>query len=484
MPIQILMPALSPTMTEGSIVRWLKAEGDQIKSGDLLAEIETDKATMELEAVDEGVLGKILYQEGSEGVEVNKPIALLLEEGEEASTLEDSDMGVEQVSTLDENSSTKVDLEVPREAQSEVNVTSIEDTTEQSNKSTELPPDTENDKSPVTHKVTSDGLSSEITVREALGNAIAEEMRRDPEIFMMGEEIGEYQGAYKVSQGLLEEFGDKRIIDTPITEHGMTGLGVGAAFGGLKPIVEFMTFNFAMQAMDQIVNSAAKTRYMSGGQMSLPIVFRGPNGAAAGVAAQHSQCFASWFSHIPGLKVVSPWSGADAKGLLKSAIRDPNPVIFLEHELLYGEKFIVPDDQEYNIPLGSANVEKIGGDVTVISYSRMVQVALEAADILAGDGIEVEVINLRTLRPLDVDTIISSLKKTNRIVSLEEGWPVAGLGAEISAIVMEKGFDYLDAPVVRVCGADVPMPYAQNLEAEYLPDVKQLVNAINSVCYR
>jgi pyruvate dehydrogenase E1 component beta subunit len=327
-------------------------------------------------------------------------------------------------------------------------------------------------------------LSSEITVREALGNAIAEEMRRDPEIFMMGEEIGEYQGAYKVSQGLLEEFGEERIIDTPITEHGMTGLGVGAAFGGLKPIVEFMTFNFAMQAMDQIVNSAAKTRYMSGGQMSLPIVFRGPNGAAAGVAAQHSQCFASWFSHIPGLKVVSPWSGADAKGLLKSAIRDPNPVIFLEHELLYGEKFTVPDDQEYTTPIGVANVEKIGGDVTVISYSRMVQVALEASDILASEGIEVEVINLRTLRPLDIDTIISSLKKTNRIVSLEEGWPVAGIGAEISAIVMEKGFDYLDAPVVRVCGADVPMPYAQNLEAEYLPDVKQLVNAINSVCYR
>ena len=484
MPIQILMPALSPTMTEGAIVSWLKAEGDQIKSGDLLAEIETDKATMELEAVDEGVLGKILYKEGSEGVAVNEPIALLLEEGEEPSTIEDVNMGAEQVSASEGNSLNEVDLEVPGEAQSEVNVPSVEDTTEQSNKSMELATDPEKNKSSVAHKKTANGLSSEITVREALGNAIAEEMRRDPEIFMMGEEIGEYQGAYKVSQGLLEEFGDKRIIDTPITEHGMTGLGVGAAFGGLKPIVEFMTFNFAMQAMDQIVNSAAKTRYMSGGQMSLPIVFRGPNGAAAGVAAQHSQCFASWFSHIPGLKVVSPWSGADAKGLLKSAIRDPNPVIFLEHELLYGEKFTVPDNQEYTIPLGSANVEKIGGDVTVISYSRMVQVALEAADILAGDGIEVEVINLRTLRPLDVDTIISSLKKTNRIVSLEEGWPVAGLGAEISAIVMEKGFDYLDAPVVRVCGADVPMPYAQNLEAEYLPDVKQLVNAINSVCYR
>ena len=484
MPIQILMPALSPTMTEGSIVSWLKAEGDQIKSGDLLAEIETDKATMELEAVDEGVLGKILYKEGSEGVAVNEPIALLLEEGEEPSTIEDVNMDAEQVSASEGNSSNEVNLEVPGEAQSEVNVPSIEDTTEQNNKSTELATEPEKNESSVTHKKTSDSLASEITVREALGNAIAEEMRRDPEIFMMGEEIGEYQGAYKVSQGLLEEFGDKRIIDTPITEHGMTGLGVGAAFGGLKPIVEFMTFNFAMQAMDQIVNSAAKTRYMSGGQMSLPIVFRGPNGAAAGVAAQHSQCFASWFSHIPGLKVVLPWSGADAKGLLKSAIRDPNPVIFLEHELLYGEKFTVPDDQEYTTPIGVANVEKIGGDVTVISYSRMVQVALEASDILASEGIEVEVINLRTLRPLDIDTIISSLKKTNRIVSLEEGWPVAGIGAEISAIVMEKGFDYLDAPVVRVCGADVPMPYAQNLEAEYLPDVKQLVNAINSVCYR
>ena len=320
--------------------------------------------------------------------------------------------------------------------------------------------------------------------REALREAMNEEMRNDKDIFILGEEVAEYNGAYKVTQGMLDEFGPERVIDTPIAENGFAGIAIGAAMNGLKPIVEFMTFNFAMQAMDQIVNSAAKTRYMSGGQMSLPIVFRGPNGAAAGVAAQHSQCFASWFSHIPGLKVVSPWSGADAKGLLKSAIRDPNPVIFLEHELLYGEKFRVPDDQEYTIPLGSANVEKIGGDVTVISYSRMVQVALEAADILAGDGIEVEVINLRTLRPLDVDTIISSLKKTNRIVSLEEGWPVAGLGAEISAIVMEKGFDYLDAPVVRVCGADVPMPYAQNLEAEYLPDVKQLVNAINSVCYR
>jgi len=428
MPIQILMPALSPTMTEGKLAKWLKSEGDAVSSGDVIAEIETDKATMEVEAVDEGVLGKILVPEGTEAVAVNSPIALLLEEGEDASALEGA---------------------------------------------AAAPPEPEYSGPMVTQ-----------TVRESLRDGMAEEMRRDGDVFVMGEEVAEYQGAYKVTQGLLDEFGSGRIIDTPITEHGFAGLGLGAAFGGLKPIVEFMTFNFAMQAIDQIINSAAKTLYMAGGQMGAPIVFRGPNGAAARVAAQHSQCYASWYAHCPGLKVVSPWSGTDAKGLIKAAVRDPNPVIVLENEIMYGQTFDVPEDPEFVLPIGRAKIERAGGDVTITAFSRMVGVALEAAETLAGEGIQAEVINLRTLRPLDTETIVSSLMKTNRIVNVEEGWPVAGMGSEIAAIAMDQAFDYLDAPVSRVCGADVPMPYAANLEQLALPQPQDVAAAAKAVCYR
>ena len=429
---QVLMPALSPTMTEGKLAKWLKNEGDEVAPGDVIAEIETDKATMEMEAVDEGVLGKILVAEGSEGVAVNTPIAVILEEGEDASAID----------------------------------------------TTSPPPQPENDPAPAQ------------TARPVEAPAPAapppppEEMRRDDTVFLMGEEVAEYQGAYKVSQGLLEEFGAKRVIDTPITEHGFAGLGVGAAFGGLRPVVEFMTFNFAMQAMDHLINSAAKTLYMSGGQMGCPIVFRGANGAAAGVAAQHSQCYASWYAHVPGLHVIAPYSGEDAKGLLKSAIRDPNPVVFLENEILYGQNFDVPTDPEYVIPIGKAKIERAGDDVTIISYSRMVGVALEAAETLAEEGIHAEIINLRSLRPLDIDTIVASIKKTNRVVSVEEGWPVAGMGSEIAAITMERAFDYLDAPVTRVCGEDVPMPYATNLEAAALPQPNNIVAAAKAVLYR
>jgi len=451
MPIEVLMPALSPTMTEGTLARWVKSEGDQIASGDVLAEIETDKATMEVEAVDEGTIGKLLVAEGTEGVAVNTPIALLLEDGEDAASLEapaapaaaPAPNGADAVPAA----AAPVEARPPAEAEWS-------------------------------------GPTVSMTVREALRDAMAEEMRTSPEIFLMGEEVAEYQGAYKVSQGLLEEFGAKRVIDTPITEHGFTGLGVGAAFMGLRPIIEFMTFNFAMQAIDQIINSAAKTLYMSGGQMGAPIVFRGPNGAAARVAAQHSQCYASWYAHCPGLKVIAPWSAADAKGLLKSAIRDPNPVIFLENEILYGQSFDVPEDPDYTVPIGRAKVLRPGTDVTIVAFSIMVGKALEAAESLAAEGIQAEVIDLRTIRPLDVETIVSSVQKTNRIVSCEEGWPQSGVGSEIAALMMEHAFDHLDAPVARAASADVPMPYAANLERLALPQAEQIVEAAKAVCYR
>ena len=442
MTIEILMPALSPTMEEGTLSKWLVNEGDSISSGDLIAEIETDKATMEVEAVDDGKIGQLLVAEGTEGVKVNTPIALLVDTNESPhATIKDI--------------ADKPYLEKEK-----------------------IPSKPTNDK-----PISIEANSSLITVREALRNAMAEEMRADKSVFVMGEEVAEYQGAYKVTQGLLDEFGDKRVYDTPITEHGFAGIGIGAAFGNLKPIVEFMTFNFAMQAMDQIINSAAKTLYMSGGQMGCPIVFRGPNGAASRVAAQHSQCYASWYAHCPGLKVVSPWSSKDAKGLLKSAIRDPDPVIFLENEVMYGQSFSCPDDDNFTLPIGKANIEKEGNDVTIIAFSIMVGKSLEAAEILKDKNINAEVINLRTLRPLDIDTIIESVKKTNRVVTCEEGFPFSGIGAEISALITEKAFDWLDAPVVRVTGKDVPMPYAANLEKLALPQVDDIVSASVQVCY-
>ena len=442
MTIEILMPALSPTMEEGTLSKWLVNEGDSISSGDLIAEIETDKATMEVEAVDDGKIGQLLVAEGTEGVKVNTPIALLVDTNESPhATIKDI--------------ADKPYLEKEK-----------------------IPSKPTNDK-----PISIEANSSLITVREALRNAMAEEMRADKSVFVMGEEVAEYQGAYKVTQGLLEEFGDKRVYDTPITEHGFAGIGIGAAFGNLKPIVEFMTFNFAMQAMDQIINSAAKTLYMSGGQMGCPIVFRGPNGAASRVAAQHSQCYASWYAHCPGLKVVSPWSSKDAKGLLKSAIRDPDPVIFLENEVMYGQSFSCPDDENFTLPIGKANIEKEGNDVTIVAFSIMVGKSLEAAEILEDKNINAEVINLRTLRPLDIDTIIESVKKTNRVVTCEEGFPFSGIGAEISALITEKAFDWLDAPVVRVTGKDVPMPYAANLEKLALPQVDDIVSASKRVCY-
>ena len=443
MTIEILMPALSPTMEEGTLSKWLVNEGDSISSGDLIAEIETDKATMEVEAVDDGKIGQLLVAEGTEGVKVNTPIALLVDTNESPhATIKDI--------------ADKPYLEKEK-----------------------IPSKPTNDK-----PISIEANSSLITVREALRNAMAEEMRADKSVFVMGEEVAEYQGAYKVTQGLLDEFGDKRVYDTPITEHGFAGIGIGAAFGNLKPIVEFMTFNFAMQAMDQIINSAAKTLYMSGGQMGCPIVFRGPNGAASRVAAQHSQCYASWYAHCPGLKVVSPWSSKDAKGLLKSAIRDPDPVIFLENEVMYGQSFSCPDDDNFTLPIGRANIEKEGNDLTIIAFSIMVGKSLEAAEILKDKKINAEVINLRTLRPLDIDTIIESVKKTNRVVTCEEGFPFSGIGAEISALITEKAFDWLDAPVVRVTGKDVPMPYAANLEKLALPQVDDIVSASAQVCYK
>ena len=454
MTIEIKMPALSPTMTEGRLSRWLVSQGDTVSSGDVIAEIETDKATMEVEAIDEGVVGQIVVSEGTDGVSVGAVIAVLLEDGE-------TEVGAISSDTAPAPSPS-VSEAAPAPA---------------------LPAQPVQPSSPASEPDWT-GSSTTMTVREALRDAMAEEMRSDERVFVMGEEVAEYQGAYKVTQGLLDEFGASRVIDTPITEHGFTGLGVGAAFGELRPVIEFMTFNFSMQAIDQIINSAAKTLYMSGGQMGCPIVFRGPNGAASRVAAQHSQCFASWYAHCPGLKVVSPWSAADAKGLLKAAIRDPNPVIFLENEVMYGQSFEVPDADDWVVPIGKAKIVRPGADVTITAFSIMVGKALEAAEALAEIGIDAEVIDLRTIRPLDTETILNSVRKTNRLISCEEGFPYAGIGSELAMQVMEGAFDYLDAPVMRVTGKDVPMPYAANLEALALPQAQDIIEAAKAACYR
>ncbi len=467
MPTEILMPALSPTMEKGNLAKWLKKEGDTVKSGDVIAEIETDKATMEVEAVDEGTLGKILVPEGTNDVAVNTPIAMILADGEDAAALKGSQAAPPKLPVAEFAPPAakiepvqKVETPVPAAAKPPAAAATPE---------AEVPEGTE--------LVT-------MTMREALRDAMAEEMRRDPDVFVMGEEVAEYQGAYKVTQGLLEEFGPRRVIDTPITEHGFAGVGIGAAFDGLKPIVEFMTFNFAMQAIDQIINSAAKTPYMSGGQVKVSIVFRGPNGPASRVAAQHSQDYSSWYSHIPGLKVVAPSTAADAKGLLKAAIRDPNPVIFLENEMLYGHSSPVPKLDDYVLPIGRARIVRAGNDVTIVAWSMGMTYALKAAEELAKDNIDAEVIDLRTIKPMDTATIIESVKKTGRIVTVEEGWKQSGVGAEIAACLIEEAFDYLDAPVMRVCGKDVPMPYAANLEKLALPSVAEVVAAVKAVTYR
>jgi len=460
MATELLMPALSPTMEEGTLAKWLVKEGDTVSSGDILAEIETDKATMEFEAVDEGTIGKILVDEGTEGVKVNTPIAVILEEGEDASAADNvSSESSQAAEEPEEKPSAPAAAKPEAEAPTELMVDSSPD----------WPEGTEMVKS---------------TVREALRDAMAEEMRNDENVFLMGEEVAEYQGAYKVSQGLLDEFGDKRVIDTPITEHGFTGIGVGAAFGGLRPIVEFMTFNFAMQAIDQIINSAAKTLYMSGGQMGAPIVFRGANGAAARVGAQHSHDYAAWYSQVPGLKVAMPYSAADAKGLLKSAIRDPNPVVFLENEILYGRSFEVPKLDDFTVPFGKAKIWREGEDVTLVSFGIGMQYALEAAEKLAEDGISAEVVDLRTLRPMDTASVIKSVMKTNRCVTVEEGFPVCSIGSYISSVLMQEAFDYLDAPVITCTGKDVPMPYAANLEKHALITTDEVIEAVKKVTYR
>jgi pyruvate dehydrogenase E1 component beta subunit len=464
MPIDVLMPALSPTMEKGNLAKWLKKEGDSVKSGDIIAEIETDKATMEVEATDEGTMGKILVAEGTADVAVNTPIAIILSEGETSADIKAA------------KPASKPKAEKPAESAAPAKA-------EKSEPAPKAPD------APVS-QVAADASIPEgtemvsMTMREALRDAMAEEMRRDGDVFVMGEEVAEYQGAYKVTQGLLQEFGPKRVIDTPITEHGFAGLGVGAALAGLKPVVEFMTFNFAMQAMDQIINSAAKTLYMSGGQMTCSIVFRGPNGAASRVAAQHSQDYSAWYSSVPGLKVVAPSNAADAKGLLKAAIRDPNPVIFLENEILYGHSSPVPKLDDYVVPIGKAKIAREGKDVTIVAWSMGMNYAMKAADELAKDGIEAEVIDLRTLRPLDTETIVESVKKTGRAVTIEEGWQQSGVGAEVAARIMEQAFDYLDAPVTRVSAKDVPMPYAANLEKLALPSVAEVVEAVKAVTYR
>ncbi len=467
MSIDIQMPALSPTMEEGTLTKWLVKEGDAVKSGDMLAEIETDKATMEVEAIDEGVVGKILVAEGAQNVAVGTVILQLLEDGE----------GVDVLSVPKVISSEAVTAPIEPAQQDEKGPRIRGD--ERSVLDTVAPVQS----TPIEIDVPPGTAMVETSVRDALRDAMAEEMRRDERVFIMGEEVAEYQGAYKVTRELLQEFGAKRVIDTPITEHGFAGIGVGAAMGGLRPIVEFMTWNFAMQAIDHIINSAAKTLYMSGGQMRCPIVFRGPNGAASRVGAQHSHDYSSWYANVPGLKVVAPYDAADAKGLLKSAIRDPNPIVFLEHEMMYGEIMDVPDMDDYLVPIGKCLVRRVGSDVTITAHSRMVGRALEAADILAGEGISAEVIDLRTIRPLDSDTIIKSVKKTNRIVCAEEGWGQSGIGAEIAARVMEQAFDYLDAPPARVFQKDVPLPYAGNLEALSLPNAGDVVAASKGVCY-
>jgi pyruvate dehydrogenase E1 component subunit beta len=466
MPIQVLMPALSPTMEKGNLAKWLKKEGEPIKSGDVIAEIETDKATMEVEATDEGTLGKILIPEGTADVAVNTPIATILADGESAADLGKASAPAQAAKAAESAPPAEAKAEAPQP---------------KAEKAPAAPPAAVAEPDP---EVPAGTEMITQTIREALRDAMAEEMRRDPDVFIMGEEVAEYQGAYKVTQGLLQEFGARRVIDTPITEHGFTGVGVGAAMSGLKPIVEFMTFNFAMQAIDQIINSAAKTLYMSGGQMGCSIVFRGPNGAAARVAAQHSQDYSAWYSQIPGLKVIAPFSAADYKGLLKAAIRDPNPVIFLENEVLYGHTGQVPKLDDYVIPIGKARIVRSGKDVTLISWSNGMTYALKAADELAKENIEAEVIDLRTLRPMDTETIIASVKKTGRAVTVEEGWQQSGVGAEIAARIMEHAFDYLDAPVARVSGKDVPMPYAANLEKLALPSVAEVVQAAKAVAYR
>jgi pyruvate dehydrogenase E1 component beta subunit len=462
---QILMPALSPTMEEGKLAKWLVKVGDVVKSGDVLAEIETDKATMEVESVDEGTVKEILIEEGTEGVKVNTPIALVLAEGEEVG---EGNRPAAQASSSDpEGESAVAEAKpVPAEAKSAAGADAPKFVAQND---PDLPADVE---------------MVEMTVRQALNEAMAEELRRDKDVFIMGEEVAEYQGAYKITQGLLQEFGPERVIDTPITEHGFAGLAVGAAFAGLKPVVEFMTWNFAMQAIDQIINSAAKQLYMSGGQVTAPMVFRGPNGAAARVAAQHSQDYSAWYSHVPGLTVIAPYSAADAKGLLKAAIRSPNPVVFLENEILYGSTGLVPKVDDFVLPIGKARIARKGADVTIVSFSMGMRYATQATEKLVAAGVDVELIDLRTLRPLDIDTVIESVKKTGRLVTVEEGWPQGGIGADISARVMEQAFDYLDAPVLRVTGKDVPMPYAANLEKLALPNVDEVIAAVNAVTYR
>ena len=459
MTIKILMPALSPTMEEGTLAKWMVKEGDTVQSGDIIAEIETDKATMEFEVVDEGIIGKILVSEGTENIAVNTAIAILLEDGENLSNEK-----IEEPSN-----ETKVTIDILDNIENVEITPNIAKSSFSNIVSEEIPEGT---------------TFTPTTVRDALRDAMAEEMRSNENVFLMGEEVAEYEGAYKVSQGLLEEFGDKRVIDTPITEHGFAGIAVGAAFGGLNPIVEFMTFNFALQAMDHIINSAAKTLYMSGGQMGAPMVFRGPNGAASRVGAQHSHCFAAWYAQIPGLKVVMPYSASDAKGLLKSAIRDPNPVVFLENEMLYGRTFDVPDLEDFTVPIGKAKIWREGTDVTLISFGIGMQYALEASETLEKEGVSCEVIDLRSIRPIDYDTIINSIKKTNRCVTIEEGFPVASIGNHLSAVIMERAFDYLDAPVINCTGKDVPMPYAANLEKLALVTTDEVINAIKQVTYR
>jgi pyruvate dehydrogenase E1 component beta subunit len=483
MTIPILMPALSPTMEEGKLAKWLVGEGDEVRAGDVIAEIETDKATMEVEAADDGRIDKILVADGTEHVPVNHPIALLLTDGEDATG----------ASSFETRPTAAPQDEGSRPRPEESAQAPISKGEAPKRELGESPPDVE--QAPAGPKVAPHEPRPEaevppgtemvtMTVREALRDAMAEEMRADPSVFVMGEEVAEYQGAYKVTQGLLDEFGPMRVVDTPITEYGFAGVGVGAAFAGLKPIVEFMTWNFAMQAIDHILNSGAKTLYMSGGKMRCPIVFRGPNGAAARVAAQHSQDYSSWYAHVPGLKVIAPYTAADAKGLLKAAIRDPGPVVFLENEILYGQSFEVPKLDDFVIPIGKARLAREGRDLTIVSYSRGLAYTLEAAKQLAEQGIEAEVIDLRTLRPLDMDAVIASVKKTNRIVTVEEGWPICSIGSEICARVTAEAFDHLDAPPLKVTGADVPMPYAANLEKLALPSVDKVVAAAKSVCYR
>ncbi|MBC8013345.1 MAG: pyruvate dehydrogenase complex E1 component subunit beta [Methyloceanibacter sp.] len=509
MPTEILMPALSPTMEEGKLAKWLVSEGDAVRAGDVIAEIETDKATMEVEAADDGKLDKILVPEGTEHVAVNQPIALLLTDGEDQSqaAAPTSPLGGEDAAqrAAGEGARTTIESTSPsphpsprwgeggERTQAAANDTSPHRGEGAARELGESLPDVEGAPAGPQVAPTEPRPEAEVppgtemvtmTVREALRDAMAEEMRSDPSVFVMGEEVGQYQGAYKVTQGLLDEFGPMRVVDTPITEYGFAGVGVGAAFAGLRPIIEFMTWNFAMQAIDHIVNSAAKTLYMSGGKMHCPIVFRGPNGAAARVAAQHSQNYASWYAHVPGLKVIAPYTAADAKGLLKAAIRDPSPVVFLENEILYGQSFEVPKLDDFVIPIGKARVARTGRHVTIVSFSRGMAYALDAAKRLAAESIEAEVIDLRTLRPLDMETVLASVRKTNRIVTVEEGWPVCSVGAEICARVTAEAFDHLDAPPVMIAGADVPMPYAANLERLALPSVDQVIAAVKSVCYR